>query len=94
MHARLLHMWSNDLKEDGHQYKIDNLFNSVKLSLTAYCLPKKVLVHGVLRKGGRGCPPCVYQEPMQGKRADAVRGTVKAAVLKGDKESSDLVVAS
>ena len=31
---------------------------------------------------------------MQGKRADAVRGTVKAAVLKGDTESSDLVVAS
>ena len=73
---------------------MDNLFNSVKLSLTAYCLPKKVRVHDVLRKGGRGCPPCVYQEPMQGKRADAVRGTVKAAVLKGDKESSDLVVAS
>jgi hypothetical protein len=73
---------------------MDNLFNSVKLARAAYSLPKPVLVHGVLRKSGRGCPPCVLQEEKIGKHADAARGTVKAAVLKGDSMSSDLVVAS
>jgi hypothetical protein len=60
----------------------------------AYSLPKPVLVHGVLRKSGRGCPPSVLQEDKTGKAAEATRGTVKAAVLKGDSMSSDLVVAS
>jgi hypothetical protein len=41
-----------------------------------------------------GCPPCVIQEEKLGKHANAARGTVKAAVLKGDSMSSDLVVAS
>ncbi len=72
---------------------MDNLFNSVKLAPAAYSLPKPVLVHGVLRKSGRGCPPCVIQEEKLGKHTDAARSTVKAAVLKGDSMSSDLVVA-
>ena len=41
-----------------------------------------------------GCPPCVIQEEKLGKHADAEWGTVKAAVLKGDSMSLDLVVAS
>ena len=83
MHCRLLHMFSN-LRESYHTCTMDNLFNSVKLARAAYSLPKPVLVHGVLRKSGRGCPPCVIQEEKLGKHADAARGTVKAAVLKGD----------
>ncbi len=73
---------------------MDNLFNSVKLARAAYSLLKPVLVHGVLRKSGRGCLPCVIQEEKLGKHADAARGTVKAEVLKGDSMSSDSVVAS
>jgi hypothetical protein len=73
---------------------MDNLFNTVKLACAAYLLPKPVLIHGVLRKSGRGCPPCVMQEEKLGKHADAARGMVKAAVLKEDSMSSDLVVAS
>ena len=72
---------------------MDNLFNSVQLSRAVYSLPKPVLVHSVLRKSGRGCPPCVVQEEKVGKQAEAARGTVKVAVLKGDSMSSDLVVA-
>jgi hypothetical protein len=83
-----------NLREMNHTCTMDNLFNSVKLARTAYSLPKPVLVHGVLRKSGRGCPPCVLQEDKTGKAADATRGKVKAAVLKGDSMSSDLVVAS
>ena len=93
MHCRLLHMFCN-LREHYHCCTMDNLFNSVKLARAAYSLPKPVLVHGVLRKSGRGCPPCVLQEEKIGKHADAARGTVKVAVLKGDSMSSDLVVAS
>ena len=93
MHCRLLHMFSN-LRESYHTCTMDNLFNSGKLARAAYSLPKPVLVHRVLRKSGRGCPPSVLQEDKTGKAAEAARGTVKAAVLKGDSMSSDLVVAS
>jgi hypothetical protein len=93
MHCRLLTMFCN-LIESGHHCTMDNLFNSVKLARAAYCLEKKVLIHGVLRKSGRGAPPMVFQEEKTGKAAEAARGTVKAAVLKGDSLSSDLVVAS
>jgi hypothetical protein len=68
MHCRLLHMFSN-LRESYHTCTMDNLFNSVKLARAAYSLPKPVLVHGVLRKSGRGCPPCVIQEEKLRKHA-------------------------
>jgi hypothetical protein len=93
MHCRLLHMFL-DVHESYHTCIMDNLFNSVKLARAAYSLPKPVLVHCVLRKSGRGCPPCVIQEEKLGKHANAAWGTVKAAVLKGDSMSSDLVIAS
>ena len=94
MHCRLIHMFMH-LRESGHRCKMDNLFNSVKLAQAAYSLPNPVLVHGVLRKSGRGCPANVVQEDLKtGRAADAARGTVKAAVLKGDSRSSNLIVAS
>ncbi len=95
MHCRLLHMFMN-LRESGYIRKMDNLFNSVKLAQAAYLLPNPVLIHGVLRKSGGGCPPCIVPEEKTGRAADQARGTVtvKAAVLKGDRRSSDLIVAS
>ncbi len=93
MHCRLLTMFCN-LVESGHHCMMDNLFNSIKLARAAYSLEKPVLVHGVLRKTGRGAPPMVYQEDKTGRAAEAARGTVKGAVLKGDSLLSDLVVAS
>ena len=92
MHCWLLHMFGN-LREHYHSCTMDNLFNSVKLSCAAYLLPKPVLIHSVLRKSSRGCPSCVVQEEKVGKHAEAARGTVKAAVLKGDSMLSDLAVA-
>jgi hypothetical protein len=83
-----------NLRESYHCCTMDNLFNSVKLAHATYSLPKPVLVHGVLRKSGRGCLPCIMQEEKLSKHADAAGGTVKAAVLKEDSISSDLVVAS
>ena len=51
-------------------------------------------MHGVIWKSGRGVPAIVLQEELGGKRADAVRGTVKVAVLKEDSELHDLIIAS
>jgi hypothetical protein len=94
MHCRLLHMFMN-LHESGHRCKMDNLFNSVKLAQAAYLLPNPVLIHGVLQKSGRGCPPCIVQEEKMGRViADQARGTVKSAALKGDSQPSDLILVS
>ena len=93
MHARLLHMFGN-LMDAGHQCKMENLFNSVSLSRAAYVLKTRVLNHGLIRKSGSGVCSAFIQEKNTGKRAKSVRWTVKEAVLKGDSESSDLIVAS
>ena len=73
MHARLLHMFSN-LKMQGYWCKMDNLFNSVNLSLEYYSLWARFLIHGVIRKIMWGVPLCVLQEELTVKRADAARG--------------------
>ena len=93
MHCHLLHMYGN-LQDSGHGCKMDNLFNSVKLAHSAYSLNKPVLIHGVLRKSGRGAPPCIMQEEQTRKWAKAARGTVIVALLNGDSQSSNLVIAS
>ena len=53
------------------------------------------MVGGVTRKGMRGIPKCVVQEEQLSKKGqDAVRGTTKAAVLKGDDECPSLIASS
>ena len=86
-------MYGN-LQDSGHGCKMDNSFNSVKLAQFAYSLNKPVLIHGVLRKSGRGAPPCIMQEEQTRKWAKAARGTVIVAVLEGDSQSANLVFAS
>ena len=93
LHARVLHMLEQ-LRDKGHRCKMDNLFNSVRLAREAYHLPQKVLTDGVIRKSGRGVPPDVFQDEKKGNAAEKERGTIKAAVLKGDSKSSDLVITS
>jgi hypothetical protein len=70
------------------------LFNSVKLAHAAYLLFKPVLVHGILKRSGHGCPRCVIQEAKVGGGAEATRRMMKAVGLKGDSMLSDLVVKS
>jgi len=93
MHARLLHMFEIFL-DLYHRVNMDNLFNSVKFSIAAANCKTKVLTQGVFRKNSRGAPPIVFQEEVTGKKAEAARGTVKAAVLKGDPRAQGLIVAS
>ncbi len=82
MHARLLHMFEN-FSDLYHRVNMDNLFNSVQFTIAAAGCKTKLLTQVVLRKSGRGAPPCVIQEEINGKKAEAAHGTVKAAVLKG-----------
>ncbi len=93
MHCCLLHMFGN-LRDSGHRCKMDNLFNSANLACAAYHdLTNKILIHGV-QKSGHSVPPLVFQDKVTGKRADTFWGNLKAAVLKNDSQSSNLIIDS
>jgi hypothetical protein len=55
---------------------------------------EQVLIEGVGRKSGRGVPLHVIQEEVKKQHEATTRGTVKAAVLKGDPDCPDLVAVS
>ncbi len=93
MHCHLLHMFGY-LKEVGHECKMDNLFNPVNLACAAYLPPQKMKIHEVIWTNGLGAPPLVFQEELMGKQANFKQGTAKAAGLKNDSISQDLIVAS
>ena len=68
---------------------------SIQLNLHKPCTHCLTLFWSmVLWKSRRGCPPCIVQDKKTGRAAEAARGTIKAAVLKGESRSSNLVVAS
>jgi hypothetical protein len=94
LHSRV--MWLFDRVEDRyHRCMMDNLYMSAKLCRVSFNHPNKVLIAGVTRKGGRGLPASVLQEEEKNKeRQLGVRGTVKAAVLKGDENCPGLVANS
>jgi hypothetical protein len=60
-----------------------------------YKHPKKLLTHGVTRKGGHGLPACVIQQEGRTRNEErTVHGTVKTAHLKGDNSITCLVASS
>ena len=74
---------------------MDNLYLSAKFCKGSYNHSNKVLLAGVTRKGGRGIPDCVIHEEVKSQSDQRkVRGTVKAAVLKGDRDCPDLIALS
>jgi Transposase IS4 len=94
LHARVV--WLFDKLEEKH-YRVwmDNLYISAKFAKFALNHPKKILIAGVARKSGRGIPMSVLQEDVKNvNEAFKVRGTVKAAVLMGDKDCENLVAVS
>jgi len=94
LHARV--MWLFDKLEDAcHRVWMDNLYLSATFCKAAYNHPKKVLIAGVTRKGGRGLPILVLQQEVENKKLQMeVRGTVKVSVLQGDAKCPSLVAAS
>ena len=94
LHSRVLSLF-DALEDDYHHCAMDNLYNSAAFCRAAVNHPRKVLCHGVTRKGGRGLPSCVIQEEGSNKAAVLERrGTVKAAVLQGDEKCVNLVASS
>ena len=94
LHARCLWLFDS-LKELYHRCFADNLYLSAKFAKACLNHQKKVLIAGVTRKSGRGLPQHVLQEEAKNKTAQmAVRGTVKAAVLVGDRLCPDLLAIS
>jgi len=94
LHARVMALF-DALPDKRHRVYFDNLYMSAKFARAAYNHPKQVFVAGVVRKGGRGLPPAIFQEEVKNpKEVQQVRGTVKVAVLKGDPGCPDLIAAS
>jgi len=93
LHARSL--WLLDqLKDRFHKVHVDNLYMSAKFAKGAWNLPTKVMVGGVTRTNDRGLPNHVLQEPVKKEQHLSVHGTIKAAVLEGDKDCPQLVALS
>jgi len=94
LHSRVMALFDS-VDDEYHQCAMDNLYNSAAFCRAAYHHDKKVLCHGVARKGGRGIPDSVLQaEVINRKDQLKVRGTVKAAVLEGDPGCPNLVASS
>ena len=78
-----------------HECGVDNLYMSAKFCRDTYNHPKKVKLHGVTRKSGRGLPSSIMQQEVQNKtEQEKVRGTVLAAKLVGDSKCPSLVAVS
>ena len=94
LHSRVMSLFDT-VNDKYHVCGMDNLYNSTTFCKRAWNHTKKVKVHGVTRKGMRGIPSCVVQnEEKARKKQLMVRGTTKAAVLKGDPDCPDLIATS
>ena len=72
---------------------MDNLFNSQKLFSALYRV--NALAHVVMRTSCRGFPPSVKQdEEKNANKADALKGTTKAAILKNSADTPDMIAVS
>jgi hypothetical protein len=88
-------MWLFDqVKAEGCRFRVDNLYMSAKFAKACYNHKNQVLIEGVGRKSGRGVPLHVIQEEVKRQHEGTTRGTVKAAVLKGDPNCPDFVSVS
>ena len=94
LHARVMALFDS-LEEKYHHAGFDNLYNSASFCRASFNHNKKVLCHGVTRKGGRGIPDCVKQDEVKNRTKQLqVRGTVKAAKLEGDPGCPSLLATS
>ena len=91
--ARRVVWLAQRLPHDWTGIYMDNLFNSHKL-FTALWIAMS-LAHGVVRTNGRGIAPSVVQTEEKHKaKAEALRGTTKAAKLVNDPQCPNLLAVS
>lgn len=94
LHARVMYLF-DACEDEFHICGVDNLYMSAKFCKDAYNHNKKICLHGVTRKGGRGLPQSVVQEEVTNPKAqETVRGTVRAAELLRDPYCPSLVAVS
>ena len=94
LHSRVASMLCQ-LPSSAYKVGMDNLYVSAKFSHFCYSRLKKIMVHGVIRESGRGVPKCILQEKKTKKdEIEAVRGTVKAALLSNDSKCPGMVMLS
>ena len=83
------------LADKFHLCGMDNLYTSAHFCKAAYQHEKKVLIHGVARKGGLGVPKSVLQEEVLNRNQQTlVQGRVKAAELTNGSKIAGIVVVS
>ena len=81
LHARVMALYDS-LQDDFHRVRFDNLYMAAKFALASFQHQRRVMVEGVTRTHARGLCNEVVQMEVKGKeRINAVKGTVKAAVL-------------
>ena len=66
LHTRVMYLF-NSCDDEYHKYGVDNLYISAKFCRDTFNHIKKIKLHGVTRKSGRGLPDCVLQEEVQNK---------------------------
>ena len=85
----------DSLQDKNHLCGMDYLYTSATLCRKAYTHEKRMMVHGVPGKGMQGIPDVMKQEKVKNRKKQVqLRGTVKAAILQGDKEFPDILASS
>ena len=67
LHYRLMALFYA-LKDNNNVCGMDNLYNSAKFCRKSYTHYKRVMVHGVARKGMRGIPAVVKQDEVKNQK--------------------------
>ena len=94
LHARVMYLFDS-YEDEYHICGVDHLYVSAKFCKDTFNHNKKINLHGVTRKSGRGIPEYVLQEEVSNKKyQEKVRGTVRAAELIGDKYCPSLIAVS
>ena len=85
----------DEVNDEYHECGVDNLYMSAKFFRDAYTYPKKIKLHSVTRKYGRGLPSTIMQQELQNKdEQEKVRGTVLDAEIVGDSKFPSLIAVS
>ena len=61
LHARVMALF-DEVTIEYHECGVDNMYMSAKFCRDAYTHPKKINLHGVTRKYGRGLPSTIIQK--------------------------------
>ena len=85
----------DDVINEYYECGVGNLYMSAKFCRYAYTHRKKINLHGVTRKSGRGLPSTIIQQELQNKaKQEKVGGNVIASELVVDSKCPSLMSVS